>query len=172
MAEKARGGVEPVRAAVAGGVERVRAALAERGLGCEVMELARSTRTAQEAAAAVGCEVAQIVKSLVFRGAGSGRPVLALVSGASRASEVRLAELAGEPVTRADPAFVRERTGFAIGGVAPLGHLTPPVVFIDRQLLAFEVVWAAAGSPNAVFEVAPAELERVTGGQVADLVEG
>ncbi len=154
-----------------GGVERVRAALAERGLGCEVKELAASTRTAQEAAAAVGCDVAQIVKSLVFRGARSGRPVLALVSGASRASEARLAELAGEPVVRADPAFVRERTGFAIGGVAPLGHREPPVVFIDRQLLGFEVVWAAAGSPNAVFAVAPGELARVTGGAVAELVE-
>ncbi|BDG09820.1 YbaK/EbsC family protein [Anaeromyxobacter paludicola] len=154
-----------------GGVERVRAALAGHGLGCEVKELSQSTRTAQEAAAAVGCDVGQIVKSLVFKGAASGRPVLALVNGAARASEARLSELLGEPVARADPAFVREKSGFAIGGVAPVGHREPPVVLIDRTLLSYAVVWAAAGAPNAVFAVAPGELARVTGGAVADLVE-
>lgn len=153
-------------------VERVRAALAEKGLPAEVKELAASTRTAQEAAAAVGCEVAQIVKSLVFRKTASGGALLALVSGTNRASEARLAALAGEPVARADADFVREHTGFAIGGVPPLGHKEPLAVLIDRHLVSFPVVWAAAGSPNAVFAVSPADLQRITAGQVADLAEG
>jgi len=154
-----------------GSVQRVRDALAAEGLGSEVKELAASTRTAQEAAAAVGCGVAQIVKSLVFRGTSSGRAVLALVSGSNRASEALLSEVAGEPVARADADFVRERTGFAIGGVPPLGHLEAVTVVIDRDLMAFPVVWAAAGSPNAVFAVAPTDLQRVTGGRVADVKE-
>jgi prolyl-tRNA editing enzyme YbaK/EbsC (Cys-tRNA(Pro) deacylase) len=155
-----------------GSVERVREALAAQGLGVEVKELAASTRTAQEAAAAVGCEVAQIVKSLVFRKTASGGALLVLVSGTNRASEARLAALAGEPVARADAAFVRERTGFAIGGVPPLGHREPLSVLVDRDLMSFPVVWAAAGSPNAVFAVAPADLQRITAGQVADVAEG
>ncbi|HEX9288448.1 MAG TPA: YbaK/EbsC family protein [Anaeromyxobacteraceae bacterium] len=154
-----------------GSVQRVRDALAAEGLASEVKELAASTRTAQEAAAAVGCGVAQIVKSLVFRGTSSGRAVVALVSGSNRASEALLSEVAGEPVARADADFVRERTGFAIGGVPPLGHLEAVTVVIDRDLMAFPVVWAAAGSPNAVFAVAPADLQRVTGGRVADVKE-
>lgn len=153
-------------------VQRVREALAAAGLGADVQELAASTRTAQEAAAAVGCTVAQIVKSLVFRGTVSDRVVLALVSGPNRADEQRLGALAGEPVARADAAFVRDRTGFAIGGVPPVGHLTPPRVLVDRTLLAFPVVWAAAGSPHAVFAVAPADLVRASGGEVVDLADG
>ena len=154
-----------------GSVQRVRDALAAEGLASEVKELAASTRTAQEAAAAVGCGVAQIVKSLVFRGTSSGRAVVALVSGSNRASEALLSDVAGEPVARADADFVRERTGFAIGGVPPLGHLEAVTVVIDRDLMAFPVVWAAAGSPNAVFAVAPTDLQRVTGGRVADVKE-
>jgi len=155
-----------------GSVDRVREALAAQGLAAEVKELAASTRTAQEAAAAVGCHVAQIVKSLVFRKTGSGGALLVLVSGTNRASEARLAALAGEPVARADAAFVRERTGFAIGGVPPLGHREALSVLVDRDLMSFPVVWAAAGSPNAVFAVAPADLVRITAGQVADVAEG
>jgi prolyl-tRNA editing enzyme YbaK/EbsC (Cys-tRNA(Pro) deacylase) len=152
-----------------GGVDRVRAALREAGLQAEVQELAQSTRTAPEAAAAVGCQVAQIVKSLVFRGGRTGRPILALVSGKNRASEEKLAALCGEPVLRAEAAFVREQTGFAVGGVPPLGHQVPLLTLVDRELLAFAEVWAAAGSPCAVFRIAPEELCRVAGGQVADL---
>ncbi len=152
-----------------GSVQRVREALAARGLTGEVRELAASTRTAQEAAAAVGCQVGQIVKSLVFRLTASDRPVLVLVSGTNRASEARLSALAGEPVARADADFVRERTGFSIGGVPPLGHATPLPTFIDRDLMAFPVVWAAAGSPHAVFALAPADLQRITAGRVAEL---
>ena len=152
-------------------VQRVREALAAKGLACQVQELAASTRTAQEAAAAVGCGVAQIVKSLVFRAASSDRLVLALVSGTNRVSEAKLAARLGEPVKRADAAFVRERTGFAIGGVPPLGHASPAVVLVDQDLLAFEVVWAAAGSPHAVFQVAPRDLVAAAGGEVVDLAE-
>jgi len=156
---------------LSGSVQRVREALAAQGLTTEVKELAASTRTAQEAAAAVGCSVAQIVKSLVFRLGASGEPLLVLVSGTNRASEARLAALVGESVGRADANFVRERTGFAIGGVPPLGHARAVRILIDQDLLAFPVVWAAAGSPNAVFEVSPADLQRVTGGEVADVRE-
>ena len=152
-----------------GGVERVREAVAAAGLSAQVREMPDSTRTAPEAAAAVGCDVAQIVKSLVFRGVRSGKPLLALVSGRNRASEAKLEALFGEPLSRADADFVRERTGFAVGGVPPLGHAEPLATAIDRDLLAFPVVWAAAGSPRAVFDIAPADLVRVTGGRVADL---
>lgn len=125
------------------------------GVASEVQELAASTRTAQEAAAALGCQVAQIVKSLVFRGVTSGKPLLALVAGANRASEPRLAEHFGEPTERADADFVRARTGFAIGGVAPVGHPEPIDVIIDRDLMDFARLWAAAGSPFAVFSITP-----------------
>jgi len=150
-------------------VRRVREALAARGLAGDVKELAASTRTAQEAAAAIGCQVAQIVKSLVFRLAATDSPLLVLMSGTNRASEARLSALAGGPVARADADFVRDRTGFAIGGVPPLGHATPLPTLIDRDLMAFPVVWAAAGSPHAVFALTPGDLERITGGRVAEL---
>jgi prolyl-tRNA editing enzyme YbaK/EbsC (Cys-tRNA(Pro) deacylase) len=152
-----------------GGVERVREAVAAAGLATHVREMPDSTRTAPEAAAAVGCDVAQIVKSLVFRGATSGRPLLALVSGRNRASEAKLETLFGEPLGRADADFVRERTGFAVGGVPPLGHAEALATVVDQDLLAFPVVWAAAGSPRAVFDIAPADLVRVTRGRVADV---
>jgi prolyl-tRNA editing enzyme YbaK/EbsC (Cys-tRNA(Pro) deacylase) len=160
-----------VASASGSSVDRVRDALAAKGLACQVHELAASTRTAQEAAAAVGCSVAQIVKSLVFRASRSDRLVLALASGTNRVSEAKLEARLGEPVKRADAAFVRERTGFAIGGVPPLGHATPGVVLVDQDLLAFDVVWAAAGSPHAVFQVAPRDLVRAAGGEVVDLAE-
>ena len=153
-------------------VQRVREAIAALGLESEVQELSQSTRTAQEAAATVGCAVGQIVKSLVFRGETSGRPLLALVSGQNRASEPLLARHWGEAAGRADADFVRTHTGFAIGGVPPVGHPERLDVLVDRDLLAFEVVWAAAGSPFAVFRLTPAELVRVTGGRVVDLKAG
>jgi prolyl-tRNA editing enzyme YbaK/EbsC (Cys-tRNA(Pro) deacylase) len=145
---------------------RVQDALRELGLDVEVRELDASTRTAPEAAGAVGCEVGAIVKSLVFRGQ-SGEAVLALVSGANRADEGRVAALAGEPVARADPDYVRGATGFAIGGVPPVGHGLAPLV--DEDLLAYEEVWAAAGTPRAVFGVAPSRLVEISGGRVAAL---
>jgi len=141
---------------------RVQAALRELGLDAQVVELADSTRTASEAAAAVGCELGAIVKSLVFRGAESGKPVLALVSGDRRADEGALARALGEPVERADADWVRDVTGYAFGGVPPVGHPAPVRTLIDDGLLRFHVVWAAAGTPRTVFPIAPGELARVT----------
>jgi prolyl-tRNA editing enzyme YbaK/EbsC (Cys-tRNA(Pro) deacylase) len=157
------------RAATGGSVARVVAALEAHGLPARVRELDRSTRTAGEAAEAVGCDVAQIVKSLVFRGAASHRPVLVVASGANRVDEAKVAGLLGEAVGKADAAYVREHTGFAIGGVAPLAHPEPITAFVDEDLLAEERVWAAAGSPNALFDLSPQELVAVAGARVADV---
>jgi prolyl-tRNA editing enzyme YbaK/EbsC (Cys-tRNA(Pro) deacylase) len=147
------------------GVERVRAALRAAGSVSEIVQFATTTRTAADAAAAIGCTVAQIAKSLVFRSV-SGEPVLVIASGVNRVDEAKVAAALGEPIGKADAGFVRERTGFAIGGVAPLGHATKLRIFIDRDLLGYEQIWAAAGHPNAVFRLTPAELQRLTGGTV------
>lgn len=165
---KRRHGAVNDSAVLSPSAEKVAAELRRRGFELEVVELPKSTRTAAEAAAAVGCEVAAIAKSLVFRAAG-GRPVLVIASGANRVDEARVGELLGEAVGRADPEFVRASTGFAIGGVPPVGHTVQPVVFIDEDLLAMDVLWAAAGTPRALFEVSPAQLVELTGGRVAVL---
>jgi prolyl-tRNA editing enzyme YbaK/EbsC (Cys-tRNA(Pro) deacylase) len=146
---------------------QVQEALAARGFANEVVELPDTTRSAAEAAAAVGCRVEQIVKSLVFRGTETGRPLLVIAGGANRVDEARVAELVGEPVERPDADFVRARTGFSIGGVPPLGHVERLDVLIDEDLLREEQVWAAAGTPFAVFALDPADLEPITGGRVA-----
>jgi prolyl-tRNA editing enzyme YbaK/EbsC (Cys-tRNA(Pro) deacylase) len=151
----------------AGGADRFRAALASAGLTNPIVELPESTRTAGDAARAVGCEVAQIAKSLVFRAATSGRPVLVVASGANRVDEAAVGELIGEPIGKADAGFVREHTGFAIGGVAPIGHVVTPLTLVDEDLLTFDSIWAAAGTPNAVFRLTPAELLDLTGAQPA-----
>jgi prolyl-tRNA editing enzyme YbaK/EbsC (Cys-tRNA(Pro) deacylase) len=143
---------------------KVQAAL---GPAYQVVEFDESTRTSAEAAAAIGCEVAQIAKSLIFRAAASGRAVLAIASGANRVDERKLGQLVGEKIGRADADFVREKTGFAIGGVPPLGHAEPLTTWIDEGLFAFETIWAAAGTPNAVFRLTPADLLRLTGGTKA-----
>lgn len=150
-------------------VARVLAALEAAGIQVAVKEFAESTRTAEEAAGAVGTSVGQIVKSLVFL-AGE-QPILALVSGANRADVQKLGAAAGAPITRADAATVRTATGFAIGGVPPLGHTPPLPVYLDRDLLAYETVWAAAGTPNAVFRITPSELVRITSAHAVDLAE-
>jgi prolyl-tRNA editing enzyme YbaK/EbsC (Cys-tRNA(Pro) deacylase) len=141
----------------------VQDALRALGLPADVRELDASTRTAPEAAAAVGCELGAIVKSLVFRGTASGDPVLVLVSGDNRADESRVEAEVGEAVGRADADWVREVTGYAIGGIPPVGLPTPVRTVVDEDLLRFEVVWAAAGTPRAVFPVAPAELAHAIG---------
>lgn len=146
--------------------QKVQSVLNKLGLICQVIELPNSTRTAQEAAQAVGCEVGQIVKSLVFRTQTSRKPVLVLVSGSNRVNEARLAQHLGEPVVKAEADFVREESGFAIGGVPPVGHRHPMQTFIDQDLLQYEQVWAAAGTPHAVFRLQPGELPRLTGGMV------
>jgi len=151
---------------------RVADALAADGHPAEIRLFAESTRSAAEAAAAIGTTVAQIAKSLIFRA--GDRPVLAIASGVNRIDETKLASaladrLGGAPIGRADAAFVRQATGFAIGGVPPVGHATPPLVAIDRDLLAFDEVWAAAGTPNAVFRTTGEALARLTGGTVAEI---
>lgn len=148
-------------------VQRVADTLAQLGIQVEITEFAESTRTAEEAAAAVNCTVGQIVKSLVFLA--EGKPVLTLVSGANRVDVEKLAAVAGGPITRAQADNVREATGFSIGGIPPVGHATPLPTFFDRDLLQFECVWAAAGTPNAVFPIAPDDLQRISGATVADL---
>ena len=146
--------------------QRVQDALRARGLGCEVRHMRQTTRTAEEAAAACGCAVGQIVKSLVFRGSRSGKPYLLLVSGANRVDEKAVAERIGEPLRRPDAQDVRDITGFAIGGIPPLGHDTALATFMDEALLAHAVVWAAAGTPDAVFPIAPAQLAEATAATV------
>ncbi|WP_435103267.1 YbaK/EbsC family protein [Arhodomonas sp. AD133] len=157
---------------MAKGPERVRRALVERGIDVAIRRVDESTRTAAEAAEALGVYVGQIAKSLVFRGEASGDALLVIASGDRRVSESLLADLAGEPIGRADAAFVREHTGFAIGGVAPLGHPEPLRCWIDEDLTRFDTVWAAAGSPFAVFPVAPSALPAMTGGELARLAGG
>jgi prolyl-tRNA editing enzyme YbaK/EbsC (Cys-tRNA(Pro) deacylase) len=132
----------------------------------EVREMPESTRTAAEAAAAVGCSVAQIVKSLVFRSVTADEPVLVLVSGADRVDVARLAAVVGDEVEQATGKFVRERTGYAIGGVPPVAHAEAVVTYLDEHLLGHAVVWAAAGTPRAVFSIVPADLLRITGARV------
>ncbi len=150
---------------------RVQRLLAERGLASEVVEFAETTRSSVEAAAQIGCEVAQIAKSLVFRAKPSGRPVLVIASGANRVSEKAIEAVLGEKIGKADADFVRDKTGYAIGGVAPIGHASPPVTFIDEDLLKLETIWAAAGTPFAVFRLTPADLQRLTGGRVARIAQ-
>jgi len=148
---------------------RVQEALAARGFAFEVTEFPESTRTSAEAAAAVGCAVGQIAKSLVFRGRESGEAVLIIASGANRVDPAKAEALLGEAIERADAGFVRAATGFAIGGVPPLGHDRPLVTLIDEDLLAFEEIWAAAGTPNAVFRLSPLDLCQLTAGRTGDL---
>ena len=146
---------------------KVQDALRSAGFANVVVELPDSARTAAEAAAALGCEVGQIVKSLLFQAASSGRAVLVAASGSHRVDEQRVAAVVGEPIARASAEFVREQTGFAIGGVPPIGHAQPVVAVVDEALLGYERIWAAAGHPHAVFALTPAELVRMTGGAVA-----
>jgi prolyl-tRNA editing enzyme YbaK/EbsC (Cys-tRNA(Pro) deacylase) len=149
--------------------QRVQTALHERGFTNQVIELPGSTRSAAEAAAAIGCTVSQIAKSLLFQGATSGRALLVIASGSNRVDEQRAAALFGEPLHKPKADFVREQTGFVIGGVPPIGHNQPLSTLIDEDLLQYEEIWAAAGHPHAVFKLTPAELVAMTGGQVATL---
>jgi prolyl-tRNA editing enzyme YbaK/EbsC (Cys-tRNA(Pro) deacylase) len=148
---------------------KVQDALTALGLTGRVLELPESTRTAAEAARAIGCDVGQIVKSLVFKGAKSDRPVLVVASGVNRVNEKKIAAHIGEPLAKADADFVRTRTGYAIGGVPPLAHKEQLLTLIDSDLLVFPMLWAAAGTPNAVFRLTPLELVRVTAGTIIDV---
>ncbi len=147
---------------------RVRAALEAAGVAFDLREMAAETRTAEQAAAAAGCALDQIVKSVLFRGSGSGQLRLFLTAGGNRIDPDRASTLAQEPLERADAALIRAETGFAIGGVAPLGHLNPCALWMDPRLMDFAVVWAAAGTPRHIFAIAPAALRRITGAALAE----
>lgn len=153
------------------GAQRVRAALLELGLPADIHRLGDSTRTAPQAAAALGCELGAIVKSLVMRGTKTHEPVLALVSGDNRADTDRIERAIGEPIERPDAAYVRAVTGYAIGGIPPLGHPRHIATVFDQDLHRFATVWAAAGHPHAVFPIAPAELAKAAGAHVIELAE-
>jgi len=146
---------------------RVRAALDASGAVFDLREMAAETRTAAQAAEAAGCALDQIVKSILFRGTGSGRIRLFLTAGGNRIDAGKASLLAAEPLEPADAALIRAETGFAIGGVAPLGHLKPCALWMDPRLLEFDLVWAAAGTPRHIFSVAPADLARITGATLA-----
>jgi prolyl-tRNA editing enzyme YbaK/EbsC (Cys-tRNA(Pro) deacylase) len=151
-------------------VQRVANAARAAGLAIDVKVMPASTRTAEDAAAACGCDVAQIVKSLIFKGKASGRPYLLLVSGGNRVNEKAMAATLGEEIVRPDADFVRAATGFAIGGIPPLGHATPLTPWLDEDLLQFGTVWAAAGPPSAVFAVDPKALAAATGATIVPVV--
>lgn len=151
------------------GVERVRNALATLDVATQVVELPGAARTAQAAAAFLGCDVAQIANSLVFRAELTDGAVLVMSSGARRVDTGRLAQVVGEPIGKADAAFVRERTGFAIGGVAPIGHATPIAAYVEKSLAGQAQIWAAAGHPHTVFRLTYDELVRITGGRQVEV---
>lgn len=143
--------------------------LREAGIDAGVVEFEHPTRTSAEAAAAIGCTVAEIAKSVVFRGRQSGRAVIVVASGANRVNESKVAALVGEPLARADADFVRTATGYAIGGVAPIGHAQPAKLLLDEDLRRFGIVWAAAGTPYSVFPLSPEQLRRLTGADWVDI---
>jgi prolyl-tRNA editing enzyme YbaK/EbsC (Cys-tRNA(Pro) deacylase) len=146
--------------------QRVQDTLTSLGHSEPVFELPIPVRTAADAAREVGCEVGQIAKSLIFRAQHTGRPVLVIASGANRVDVERLHVLLGEPIVKADPDFVREHTGYSIGGIPPVGHVHRIETLIDEDLLHYQRIWAAAGHPNALFPLAPADLVRMAGGRV------
>jgi prolyl-tRNA editing enzyme YbaK/EbsC (Cys-tRNA(Pro) deacylase) len=145
---------------------RVQQALQELGLSLVVLELPASTRSSQEAAQAIGCKVGQIAKSIIFRGARTDQPVLVIASGPNRIDEAIISGMLAESISKADADFVRQRTGFAIGGVPPLGHTEKLEIFIDQDLLQYPEIWAAAGTPHAVFRLTPQELVSMTSGKI------
>jgi prolyl-tRNA editing enzyme YbaK/EbsC (Cys-tRNA(Pro) deacylase) len=153
-----------------GSVERVRAALAAAGHPDTITAFPAGTRTAADAAAAEGCDVAQIAKSIIFRA--GARPALIITSGANRVDQAKAEAVLGVKLGRADGDWVRQTTGFAIGGVAPLGHLTPPLLLLDEDLMVLDPIWAAAGSPSHVFRTTPAALLRITGARIAAVRAG
>ncbi|MBV7379380.1 YbaK/EbsC family protein [Maritimibacter dapengensis] len=149
-------------------LNRVKRALADAGVKAEILEMAEGTRTAEDAARAAGCEIDQIVKSVIFRGEDDGKAILFLTAGSNRVDDAKASAAAGEALGKADAGLIRAQTGFAIGGVAPVGHLNPIRAFMDPRLLDFDVIWAAAGTPRHVFAIDPRMVEQLTGAQVID----
>jgi Cys-tRNA(Pro) deacylase len=150
-------------------LDKVKDALQQQGFDCNVLELQTSTRTAAEAAQALGCKTEQIVKSLVLKTKHSRRGILVMVSGANRADLKKITDVLSEPVRMADADFVREKTGFAIGGVPPLAHLEKMDAYIDDDLMQQDVIWAAAGTPHSMFKLTPKELVQMTSGEVINV---
>ena len=150
--------------------KRVQKAINRLGLNLEVVELPGSTRTARDAAQEIGCSVAQIAKSLVFKTSQTGKPVLVIASGSNQVNLKKMAGFLGEELVKADAEFVRMYTGFAIGGVPPVGHLKPITTFIDRDLMDFDEIWAAAGTPHAVFKLTGKDIVRATAGQIISVL--
>ena len=146
--------------------QKVQDLLTSQGFDCKVIEFTESTRTAQEAADRAGCSLGQIIKSLIFKGNTSHKPIFVLTSGANRVDEKRISEYASEPIIRAEADFVRTVTGFAIGGVPPLGHVQRMETYLDEDLLQYKTVWGVAGTPNAIFELTPDDLIKMTNGKV------
>ncbi len=146
--------------------QKVQEALSQSGVQLQVVELPASTRTSAEAAQAVGCQVGQIAKSLVFKTSDTQKPILVIASGANRVDEAKIGARLGEAIGKADADFVRSRTGFVIGGVPPVGHTEALKTFIDEDLLNYQQIWAAAGTPNAVFPLTPTDLIQITHGEV------
>jgi len=146
--------------------QKIQNLLVSLGYEYTVIEHAESTRTAQEAADRAGCDLGQIVKSLIFKGKESGKPILVLTSGANRVDEKRISGYAGEPIGRADADFVRTVTGFAIGGVPPIGHAQTMETYLDEDFLPYRTIWAAAGTPNAIFELKTGDLQKMTDGKI------
>ncbi len=149
--------------------QSVQDALSKKGIEAKVVELPASTRTADEAAKAIGCQVAQIAKSLIFRTKQTHKAILVLASGINRVNEKTIARHVGEEIGKADADFTREVTGFAIGGIPPVGHVQKIETYIDEDLLQYDELWAAAGTPNAVFSLSPLVLEDLTGGKVVSI---
>lgn len=149
--------------------QRVQDALAAAGIAARVIELTVAARTSAQAADALGVGIGQIAKSLVFRAATSGRAVLVIAAGDRRVDERKVSRVVGEPIERASPDFVRDHSGFAIGGVAPLGHARPMITIVDASLRRFAELWAAGGTPHCVFPIAPEDLMRVCGGTELDV---
>jgi prolyl-tRNA editing enzyme YbaK/EbsC (Cys-tRNA(Pro) deacylase) len=149
---------------------KVQKALNAMGLQLEVVELPASTRTSQEAAQTIGCQVGQIAKSIIFQTQTNHRPVMVIASGPNRVNEMVIQELIGEAIGKADADFVRQRTGYVIGGVPPVGHTERIETFIDQDLLQYSEIWAAAGTPHAVFRLTPDDLQRITGGVLVKVI--
>ncbi len=147
-------------------VRKVEKALKAHGLECQVLNMEETTRSAQDAANSLGCRVEQIVKSLVFMTKKTKKPILVIASGANRVNTKKIRNLLSEPIKMADPDFVRAKTGFAVGGVPPLGHSNPLATFIDEDLLKYSEIWAAAGTSNTMFKLSPDDLQKITQGQV------
>jgi prolyl-tRNA editing enzyme YbaK/EbsC (Cys-tRNA(Pro) deacylase) len=146
--------------------------LRDAGIDANVVEFEQTTRTSAEAAAAIGCSIGEIAKSIVFRGKDSGQAIVVIASGDNRVSEAKVAAKLGESLLRADADFVRTATGYAIGGVAPIGHSQPVRLLLDKDLQRFETLWAAAGTPFSVFPLTPDQLRRLTGAEWADVRQG